>query len=65
MAQYDMTDAPRVSGWAIGGLTFAGTMLIMIGIFEAIDGLVVRTGSMGDEIARQAREDWERQRGRA
>jgi uncharacterized membrane protein len=40
MAQYDMTDAPRVSGWAIGGITFAGTMLIMIGIFEAIDGLV-------------------------
>ena len=32
MAQYDMTDAPRLSGWAIGGISFAGTMLIMIGL---------------------------------
>jgi hypothetical protein len=40
MAQYDVTDSPRVSGWAIGGITFAGTMLIIIGIFQAIDGLV-------------------------
>jgi short-subunit dehydrogenase len=32
---------------------------------EALGSLVVRTGSMGDEIARQAREGWERQRGRA
>jgi uncharacterized protein len=32
---------------------------------EALGSLVVRTGSMGDEIARQAREAWERQRGRA
>jgi uncharacterized protein len=32
---------------------------------EALDGLVVRTGAFGDEIARQAREDWERRRGRA
>jgi hypothetical protein len=39
MAQYDTTE-PRVSGWAVGGITFAGTMLIMIGIFQAIDGLV-------------------------
>jgi hypothetical protein len=40
MAQYDMTDAPRVSGWTIGGITFAGTMLTMIGVFQVIDGLV-------------------------
>jgi uncharacterized membrane protein len=39
MAQYDTTDAPRVSGWAIGGITFAGTMLMLIGVFHAIDGL--------------------------
>jgi uncharacterized protein len=32
---------------------------------EALDGLVVRTGSRGDEIARQARDEWERRRGRA
>jgi short-subunit dehydrogenase len=31
---------------------------------EALGSLVVRTGSMGDEIARQAREAWERDRGR-
>ena len=39
MAQYDSTESPRVSGWAIGGITFAGTMLIMIGVFQAIAGL--------------------------
>jgi short-subunit dehydrogenase len=32
---------------------------------EALGSLVVRTGSRGDEIARQAREAWERERGRA
>jgi len=32
---------------------------------EALGSLVVRTGSMGDEITRQAREAWERDRGRA
>ncbi|HEV2814196.1 MAG TPA: SDR family NAD(P)-dependent oxidoreductase [Solirubrobacteraceae bacterium] len=31
---------------------------------EGLDGLVVRTGSMGDELARTAREAWERERGR-
>jgi hypothetical protein len=40
MAQYDSADTPRVSGWAIGGITFAATMLILIGMFQAIDGLV-------------------------
>ena len=40
MAQYDTADMPRVSGWAIGGISFAGTMLILIGVFQAIDGLV-------------------------
>jgi hypothetical protein len=39
MAQYS-TDVPRVSGWAAGGITFAGTMLILIGVFQAIAGLV-------------------------
>jgi short-subunit dehydrogenase len=32
---------------------------------EDLGSLVVRTGSMGDEIAREARDEWERQRGRA
>ena len=31
---------------------------------EAVMGLVVRTGSSGDEVARQARDAWEKQRGR-
>ncbi|HEY1273513.1 MAG TPA: hypothetical protein VGF25_01310 [Thermoleophilaceae bacterium] len=28
------------SGWAVGGITFAGVMLVMIGAFQVIDGLV-------------------------
>jgi hypothetical protein len=39
MAQYETTEAPVVSGWAIGGITFAGTMMLLIGIFQAIAGL--------------------------
>jgi short-subunit dehydrogenase len=31
---------------------------------EALAGLVVRTGSQGDDLARHAREEWERSRGR-
>lgn len=34
------------------------------GDLSALDGLVVRTGSMGDEITRQARDAWEASRGR-
>jgi len=47
MAQYDTADTPRVSGWAIGGITFAGTMLMLIGVFHAIDGL---TAIVNDEF---------------
>jgi hypothetical protein len=32
--------------------------------YEALMSLVVRTGSGGDEVARQARDAWERQHGR-
>ena len=39
MAQHDVSDTPRVSGWAMGGVTFAGTLLLMIGAFQAIAGL--------------------------
>ena len=38
MAQYE-SDTPGVSGWAIGGVTFAGTIMILVGIFQAIAGL--------------------------
>ena len=39
MTQYDeRTDT--LSGWAVGGITFAGVMMILIGSFQAIAGLV-------------------------
>ena len=34
-----MNDRQNVSGWAIGGITFAAVMLIIIGTFQAIAGL--------------------------
>ena len=38
MTQYDERQDP--SGWAVGGVTFAGVMMIMIGAFQGIAGLV-------------------------
>jgi hypothetical protein len=29
-----------VSGWAVGGIAFAGTVMVMIGTFQALEGLV-------------------------
>ncbi|HEY7707368.1 MAG TPA: hypothetical protein VH968_09400 [Gaiellaceae bacterium] len=41
MTQYDArSDVPAVSGWAVGGITFAGVMMILIGSFQTIAGLV-------------------------
>ncbi|MGH3023778.1 MAG: DUF7144 family membrane protein [Gaiellaceae bacterium] len=37
MSQYEQ---PPVSGWALGGIAFAGTLMIMSGAFQAIAGLV-------------------------
>ena len=39
--QYDpqSTDQP-VSGWAVGAIAFAATMMTMIGVFQALNGLV-------------------------
>jgi hypothetical protein len=31
---------PELSGWAAGGIVFAATVLLMIGVFQAIAGLV-------------------------
>jgi hypothetical protein len=31
---------PEVSGWALGGITFAATMGILIGTFQIMEGLV-------------------------
>jgi len=40
--RYDRTadEEPAASGWAMGGLAFAGTVMIVIGIFQIIAGLV-------------------------
>jgi hypothetical protein len=35
-----MNDRQRVSGWAVGGVTFAATILLIIGTFQVIAGLV-------------------------
>jgi hypothetical protein len=40
MSQYEpRPEPPPVSGWAVGGITFAATMMILIGIFQALVGL--------------------------
>jgi len=33
-------DSHAVSGWALGGISFASTLLLMIGLFQVINGLV-------------------------
>jgi hypothetical protein len=33
-------DGPRVSGWVSGGVVFAATVLVMVGIFQVIEALV-------------------------
>jgi hypothetical protein len=33
-------DDSQVSGWAVGGIAFAGTMMVLIGVFQALAGLV-------------------------
>jgi hypothetical protein len=33
-------DPEPVSGWALGGMAFAGSVMLLIGIFQAIAGLV-------------------------
>ena len=38
MSQYD-TESRPLSGWAVGGITFAAMMMLMIGSFQAIAGL--------------------------
>jgi hypothetical protein len=39
--QYPSQRPPReISGWAAGGIVFAATVLLMVGVFQAIAGLV-------------------------
>jgi hypothetical protein len=40
MTQNYPTEPPSVSGWAIGGVMFAATIMVMTGAFQAITGLV-------------------------
>jgi hypothetical protein len=40
MSNYDAgMQEPQVSGWAIGGITFAAAMMALIGAFEVLSGL--------------------------
>jgi hypothetical protein len=40
MTDYETGRSPApVSGWAVGGVAFAGILMVVIGIFEAISGL--------------------------
>jgi hypothetical protein len=38
--EYQRPPEPEISGWAAGGIVFAATILLMVGIFQAIAGLV-------------------------
>jgi hypothetical protein len=38
--QYDRQPPDEVSGWAVGGIVFAASMLTLLGVFQAINGLV-------------------------
>ena len=40
MADYQQRSQEAVSGWQVSGVLFAATILIMVGIFHAIAGLV-------------------------
>ena len=39
MHEPDARDVPRVSGWAAAGIVFAGVLMILVGIFQAMTGL--------------------------
>jgi len=40
MADYAPIESRPVSGWAVGGAAFAATILVMIGAFQVVTGLV-------------------------
>jgi hypothetical protein len=39
MAQYESRSDPQPSGWAVGGVTFAAVLMILVGTFQLISGL--------------------------
>ena len=38
--QFDRQQDPEVSGWAVGAIAFAATLMTLSGVFQAIAGLV-------------------------
>jgi hypothetical protein len=38
--QFDPQQDQEVSGWAVGAIAFAATMMTLIGVFQALNGLV-------------------------
>jgi hypothetical protein len=38
--QFDPRQDQEVSGWAVGAIAFAATIMTLIGVFQALDGLV-------------------------
>jgi hypothetical protein len=40
MSQYGSESRDDVSGWTVGGIAFAATILVMVGVFQAISGIV-------------------------
>ncbi len=47
MAQYETHREPELSGWALGGITFAAVLMVLVGVFQAIAGL---TAIIDDEF---------------
>lgn len=39
MSDYQAPGEPQVSGWAVGGITFAACVLTLVGAFQVISGL--------------------------
>jgi hypothetical protein len=39
MASYESDPPPRASGWAVAGVVFGGTLMLLIGFFQAMIGL--------------------------
>jgi hypothetical protein len=38
--QYDRGPREEISGWAVGGIVFAASMLTLVGVFQVLAGLV-------------------------
>jgi hypothetical protein len=47
MPDYAERDAPQVSGWAVGGIGFAASLLTLVGTFQIVAGL---TAIFNDEF---------------